>query len=786
MADESPARLLGKVLRLERSGGCQDRATTRGMTEFICRWLPAVMSIAVQQQAEALSQLEGKFVAYSDLSPQQRAGLIDQALDLLQGLEADQPDAEPTGDEADQVRWDDSVTKLKEVGGKRAELLAALDIYTIGDLLLHCPLGYEDRSQLTPVAALEHRERQTLCVEVTGKGQIIRRGKLTIARVPARDETGPCTLVWFNQPYRANMYSVGTELLVTGSVRVGKKRPTVRVQEAEQVENLPKGWQDRLVPYYAVTTGLSQTMLRRLITQALSRCQSVPAGLVPASIESQRDQPSLPWAVAHAHGPADAEEARQARTRLTYERLFALQAALAQRRHNVKQHNERSVVACDGVLAELSATLPFTLTKAQRRVIEQVLTDLAKPEPQYRLIHGDVGSGKTVVAAAALLAAARAGRQAAMMAPTEILAEQDWAVVSELLEPFGVEPVLLTGSDAKGAREAIRVDLAAGEIDCVVGTHVLFQEGVDFADLAVAVIDEQQRFGVAQRARLAKKGEGTNILVMSATPIPRTLALTAYGDFDVSVVDELPPGRQPVHTELLTGRQKSQAYETVIAHVAQGRQAFVVCPVIEEAKTKYVTAAEELFRHLSSHVFPNLNLGLVHGQMPSDEREAAMAKFRAGAIDVLVATSVVEVGVDVPNATVMLVQNAERFGLAQLHQLRGRVGRGSEPACCMLVTGSNSPEVIDRLNVLVRTNDGFEIAREDLVRRGPGELIGTRQHGIPDLEMSGLMGDTKTLVRAREDALKLIGADPHLEQPAHQPLKDYLARHSQEGQDWTL
>jgi len=767
VADESPAKLLDKVLRLERSGGCQDRATTGGMVAFASRWLPLLTASAAAQQSEALSRLAEKFEAYSDLSPQQRTDLVDQALDMLQELETDQPEAESTTDETGQICWDDLVTELKEVGSKRAGLLATLGIYTVGDLLLHCPLGYEDRSQLTLIADLRHRERQTLRVEVAGKGQIIRHGKLTIARVPARDETGQCTLVWFNQPYRANMYSVGTEL-------------------AEQVENLPNDWQDRLVPHYAVTTGLSQTMLRRLITQALSRCRSIPAGLVPASIEKQRDQPSLPWAIAHAHGPADAEEARQARARLTYERFFALQAALAQRRHNVKQHNERSAVACDGVLAELSATLPFTLTNAQRRVIEQMLTDLAKPEPQYRLIHGDVGSGKTVVAAAALLAAARAGRQSALMAPTEILAEQDWAVVSELLEPFGVAPILLTGSIAEADKRVIYEGLAAGRIDCVMGTHALFQESVDFADLAVAVIDEQQRFGVAQRARLAEKGDGTNILVMSATPIPRTLALTAYGDFDVSVVDELPPGRKPVYTKLLTGRQKSQAYETVIAHVEQGRQAFIVCPVIEEAKTKYVTAAEELFEHLSSHVFPNLNLGLVHGQMPSDKREAMMARFRNGEIDVLVATSVVEVGVDVPNATVMLVQNAERFGLAQLHQLRGRVGRGSESACCMLVTGSGSPEVIDRLNVLVRTNDGFEIASEDLARRGPGELTGTRQHGIPDLEMSGLMGDTKTLVLAREDAIKLIGDDPGLQQPAHQPLKHYLARHSQEGQDWTL
>jgi len=415
-----------------------------------------------------------------------------------------------------------------------------------------------------------------------------------------------------------------------------------------------------------------------------------------------------------------------------------------------------------------------------------VLRDLAQAEPAYRLIHGDVGSGKTVVAVAAVLAAVRAGRQAAVMAPTEILAEQDWAVVSQLLNPLGIQPALLTGSLGEAEKTAIRGGLASGSIDCVVGTHALVQEVVSFADLAVAVIDEQQRFGVAQRARLAAKGAGTNILIMSATPIPRTLALTAYGDFDVSVVDELPPGRQPVYTELLTGRQVTAAYETIVGHVQDGRQAYIVCPVIEQNPTSYLTAAEQLFERLSRHVFPTVKLGLVHGQMPTDQREATMTAFRTRQIDVLVATSVVEVGVDVPNATVMLVQNAERFGLAQLHQLRGRVGRGEDQACCLLITSSRSPDVVDRLNILVKTNDGFEIASEDLRRRGPGELTGARQHGIPDLEMAGLVSDTRILAQAREDAFALIARDPHLQEPAHSALQRYLALHAEQTDSWTI
>ncbi len=782
----APQQLLIKVLKLELGSGCQDRAAMGGISTFANRWLPSVIGSAAQPHAQALKQLYSEFRTYDALTPEQRTSLVGEGLDLLRQLAVNDSSAQAGRRGEDGPHWDDPCTVLTGVGGRRAGLLAKLGIFSVGELLLHCPLSYEDRSQLTPVAELTHRQTHTLRLKVAGDGQIVRRGKLSIVRVPAEDDSGPCTLVWFNQPYRASMYAPGTQLLIRGEARLSKGRATISVREAEALEDSTADWESHLVPLYPLTTGLSQTMFRKLIRQALEHCDALPPGVVPPALEAKRGLPALPWAVAHVHTPVDTDEARAARARLHYERLFVLQARLAQHRHAVKQHNDQAVVPTEGILAELEGALAFTLTGAQRRVIEQVLGDLAQPEPAYRLIHGDVGSGKTVVAVAAVLAAVRAGRQAAVMAPTEILAEQDWAVAAELLNPLGIQPALLTGSLREVEKAAIRTGLASGSIDCVVGTHALVQEGVSFADLAVAVIDEQQRFGVAQRARLATKGTGTNILVMSATPIPRTLALTAYGDFDVSVVDELPPGRQPVHTELLTGRQTTAAYETIIGHAGRGRQAYVVCPVIEPGKTAYLAAAEQLFERLSRHVLPTLRLGLVHGQMPTDQREATMTAFRTGEIDVLVATSVVEVGVDVPNATVMLVQNAERFGLAQLHQLRGRGGRGDDQAYCLLVAGSRSPQVIDRLNVLVKTNDGFEIASEDLRRRGPGELTGARQHGIPDLEMAGLVSDTRILAQAREDAFALITQDPYLQEPAHNALQRYLALHAEQNDEWTI
>ncbi len=495
----------------------------------------------------------------------------------------------------------------------------------------------------------------------------------------------------------------------------------------------------------------------------------------------------MPLAEAYAeiHFPSNNETLRGARARLAYDELFFLQVRLAQRRRQAKGTHDQTELDPAGAMEELRAVLPFKLTGAQERVMAEVLEDLRRPEAANRLIHGDVGAGKTVIAAVALLAAARAGKQGVLMAPTEMLAQQHYRTLSELLSPLGVQPVLLMGSMSAADKRAIQRDLMTGGIPLAVGTHALFQESVTFRDLAVAVIDEQHRFGVRQRALLVGKGRRPNCFIMSATPIPRTLALTAFGDFDISILDELPPGRKPVWTGLLTRRQEHKAYQLVSDVVERGQQAYLVCPIIEQSENSYLLATETVFNKLKDEIFPSLKLGLVHGKQDSETRERVMEQFRAGELEAIVATTVIEVGVDVPNATAMIIMNAEAFGLAQLHQLRGRVARSHHQAYCYLLTGASNPETIERLQVLERTNDGFLVAEEDLRRRGPGEMAGMRQAGLPDLRMADLLADTPTLAKAREDAFALVDEDPGLEAPEQQALKEWLGPESQ-FEEWTL
>lgn len=784
-SERSPIELFRKVLVLELQQGCTNTAAVGGLGALVNTWRSQLLAAVDEAAATDLQGLADRFGGYDELSPTDRRRMVEE---MLRGLPETlaRPNQPGSTSDQDELHWEAPVVRLDGVGPKRARILANLGIYLIGDLLLHRPIRYEDRSHLAPLEAVEHRQTASVRVRITGPGRAVRTKRISFAEVPVADDTRTGTLVWFNQPYRANLYPPGTEMIVTGKVRIHKGKVSLAVVEEEVLGEGEIIHSGRLVPIYPLTVGLSAVMLRKLVHQALQRCPQIPPGVAPASVQKARELMPLTPAVRQVHFPETEAKAQQARRRLAYEELFTLQAALARRRHLVKKPTERSRVPSDDVGERLQQALAFELTEAQQRTIRQVLADLAAPEPAYRLIHGDVGSGKTVVAAAAVLAAVQQGRQAAVMAPTEILAEQDWAVLGEILRELGPRPVLLVGSLPEDTKARLRQQLASGEVKLVVGTHALFQQSVEFADLAVVVIDEQQRFGVAQRARMTAKGEHTNILVMSATPIPRTLALTAYGDFDISVLDELPPGRKPVHTELIVGRDRRRAYEFIVGQAERGCQAYIVCPVIQESKQQYLTAAEKLFQRLKNHIFPMLRLGLVHGQMPADQREATMAAFRRGNLDVLVATSVIEVGVDVPNAVVMMVENAERFGLSQLHQLRGRVGRSHHQAYCLLLTTSRTPEVVDRLKVLERTTDGFEIAREDLRRRGPGELTGTRQHGLPDARMADLLADTATLAEAREDAFALIAADPQLCQPEHQPLQRRLEQLSRRSPAWTL
>lgn len=493
----------------------------------------------------------------------------------------------------------------------------------------------------------------------------------------------------------------------------------------------------------------------------------------------------LAEAIAQAHEPTSLEEAHAGQHRLVYEALFAMQADLARRRQRHRRGVAGSQVPTAGAAEAWAETLPFSLTGAQRRAIDEILADLAAPYPAQRLLHGDVGSGKTAVAGAALLAVARAGRQAALMAPTELLAEQHYQVLSRLLEPRGVAVQLLTAAAPPQAAARVRAAMAAGAAQVAVGTHALFQSGVSFRDLALVIVDEQHRFGVRQRAELQAKGQSPNLLVMSATPIPRTLALTAYGDFDVSVLDELPPGRRPVFTRVISPRQRRTAYQAIQDQADRGGRSFIVCALIEKPQADWLIAADEHFRHLRA-ALPALRWGLVHGKMPTEEQDRIMEQFRLGRLDALVATTVVEVGVDVPEATLMIIENAERFGLAQLHQLRGRVARSAQPAACYLITGSPNPEVIERLQILERTNDGFEIAQEDLRRRGPGELFGARQSGYLEARVLEAATDTRLLAQIREDAFAVLESDPELERPEHQPLHRYLERREQRQEAWTL
>ncbi len=780
----SAVEVLTKVVTLELRQDCADTAAIGGMADLVQSWRERLLAAVDDTKTPHLEQLTSRFAHYPELSPADRRQLAEEMLHQLKS--APPGGGSQSAPDDSQLSGEAPLTDLDGVGPRRAKLLANLGIYCIGDLLLHCPIRYEDRTQLSTLEDAQHRQTATVRVRVTDPGRAVRAKRISFAQVPVEDDTATGNLVWFNQTFRANLYPPGTEMIVTGKVRLHKGKVSLAVSEAEVLGEEEIIHSGRLVPIYPLTQGISAVMMRKLIHQALQHCSQIPSGVVPPSVQQARQLPLIEEAVREVHFPQSQSAAQQARQRLAYEELFTLQATLARRRHVVKRPVAQSQVSSDGIRRRLQQALPFELTAAQRRVTDEVLADLASPQPAYRLIHGDVGSGKTVVAAAAVLAAIEAGRQAAVMAPTEILAEQDWAVLRELLRPFGYQPALLVGSLPAESKAQLREQLATGELKWVVGTHALFQQSVEFCDLAVAVIDEQHRFGVVQRAKLAAKGDHTNILVMSATPIPRTLALTAYGDFDISVLDELPPGRKPVHTELIVGRDRKRAYEFIIGQADRGRQTFIVCPVIEERDQQYLMAAEKLFGRLKNYIFPTLKLGLVHGRMPTDQRETTMEAFRQSELDVLVATSVIEVGVDVPNAVVMMVENAERFGLCQLHQLRGRVGRSDQQAYCLLLTNSRTPEVIDRLQVLERTTDGFEVAREDLRRRGPGELTGTRQHGLPDVRMADLLAETAILAQARDDAFALIADDPELQRPEHQPLAHRIAQLARHSPAWTL
>ncbi len=672
---------------------------------------------------------------------------------------------------------DRSAQYLKGVGPRRAEAFTRLGVRSARDLLFHVPRRYHDASTVDPIGSARPGGEATVIGEVVSTGVLPTRKGLRIFQAVLKDSTGYIECSWPGQPFLDRSIRKGDLLLATGPVRFFHG---LQIQPREHVVLGRAGEEGEasgiVLPVYPATEGLSQRMLRRILEENLDVLLDAVEAEDPFPPEylAARGLPGLREALERMHRPDSTAGAEAGRRRLAYDELFFLQLLHARAHHRAAGAREGIAFGrTDRLIAPLYRNLPFRLTPAQARTLREITADMTSPRRMNRLVQGDVGSGKTVVALFAMLLAVESGFQAALMAPTEILAEQHARTLRSLLGELPVRLVLLTGRLPAAERRAALAAIASGEAALVVGTHALIQEGVAFARLGLAVVDEQHRFGVRQRMALAALGEMPDVLVMSATPIPRSLALTLYGDLDLSVLDERPPGRASVRTALREESRRGPIYEFVRREIAGGRQAYIVYPLVEESEKVDLKAASEEYERLRAGVFAEARVGLIHGQMPGEQKDAVMRAFAAGEVDVLVSTTVIEVGIDVPNATVMVVEHAERFGLSQLHQLRGRVGRGAEESHCILISDAN-PETAARLEVFVRSDDGFEIARADLRLRGMGDFFGARQHGLPAFRHFDFERDEDLLVRAREDARGVVEEDPELEQAGGSAFRDIL------------
>jgi len=666
------------------------------------------------------------------------------------------------------------VTYLKGVGPRRAEALARLGVHTAGDLLYHVPHRYEDASTVSHIASLEPGMDATVIGHVVSKGIIPTRKGLRIFQAVVRDDTGMIEAAWPGQPYLDRTIEKGDVLLLSGSVRFYHGRqlqPREYVNLGQEDEGTAGG---RVLSVYPATEGLSFKVIRGLIDAHLEPLLPLVQEYLPDVLRAPAAVPPLPEALRMVHRPASIGEALEGRARLAYEELLFVQ--ILHRRANALARERRGGIAFENrreLTSALRRALPYELTGAQARAAREIVADMVSERRMHRLLQGDVGSGKTIVALFACLLAMENGYQAAVMAPTELLAEQHLRTMTGLLEPLGVRPVLVTGS--QGARERrAAVELLARQAPLLaIGTHALVQESAVFGRLGFIAIDEQHRFGVEQRKALTAKGAAPDVLLMSATPIPRSLALTLYGDLDVSILDERPPGRRPITTAMRPESSRERVLQFVDREVEKGRQAYIVYPVIEESEKTDMKAATTMFAALSETVFAHRRVGLLHGRLPAEEKDRVMRAFLAGELDVLVSTTVIEVGIDVPNATVMLIEHPERFGLSQLHQLRGRVGRGGEQSYCVLL-GDVSQEAAERLNIFVGTEDGFAIARADLQLRGMGDLFGERQSGLPTFRIADPLRDEALNDVAREAAEGLLARDPELERPEHAGMRKVL------------
>lgn len=801
------AGLLRRVLELEGKNGYSDQAVIGGLDSFLILWArpirDAIRDPRVLRRFDQLGLTASNYSAFSKEQRRDWAKKVCSCLDEVAKGGPVQSKTLPVPPKKPAVtkivppsraqNLDLPITSIKGINTGFAGKFGRLGVKTVRDMLYFFPRRHLDYSQRTTIAQLVPDKEQTVIANIW-EARVVQLGRRRATEATIGDETGNMRAVWFNQPYLAARMQVNSSIVLSGKVSIYRGQKVFESpawEPADESEFIHTG---RLVPLYASTQGLWPRQVRRLMKEVVDQWGGQVTDFLPADIKIRCALLDLPKAISQAHFPDNQDWKDRARQRLAFDELFLLQLGVMMKKRHWQADRGLAFKVESPLLSSFISSLPFKLTLAQQRVMREITADLAKPVPMSRLLQGEVGSGKTVVAAAAVLLAVANGCQGAMMAPTEILAEQHFATIGWLLSrvaktveegPFlksfeglsseSLTVALLTGSMTDGEKKKVQSLILEGKVHILLGTHALIQKGVQFKKLGLVVVDEQHRFGVEQRSALRQKGFNPHMIVMTATPIPRTLALTLYGDLDLSVIDELPPGRQVVKTRWLGPDEREKAYDFIRRQVSEGRQAFIICPLIEESESVEAKAAVAEYQRLSQEVFPSLKLGLLHGRMTADEKDKVMRGFREGEYHILVSTPVVEVGIDIPNATVMLVETAARFGMSQLHQFRGRVGRGEHPSYCILLAEEPSPEGRERLQAIERIHNGFLLAEEDLKMRGPGEFFGTRQSGLPDLRMARL-SDVGLLEMARTEALSFFSQKQGFDAKAYPLLAGELAR----------